>query len=48
MKLTFALDSINQTITINITVHIKNNVIETNADKNKNTCKKIFYLPCSI
>ena len=35
-------DSINQTITINVTIRIKNNVIETNADKNRNSCKNFF------
>ena len=36
-------DSRNQTIIINITVYIKNNVIEINADKNKNSCKKNLF-----
>ena len=33
-----------------ITVHIENNVIEINADRNKHICKKIFLLAllCSI
>ena len=47
LKLTFVFDSRNQTIIINITVHVKNSVIEVNADKNKNSHKK-FYLPCSV
>ena len=42
LKLTFMFDSRNQTITINVTVCIENNVIEINADKNKNRCKRFL------
>ena len=50
LKLTFMFDSRKQTITINVTVCIENNVIEINADKNKNRCKKkiLLALFCSI